>query len=443
MIDKKQIENLVRQRDLSLTEAEIDKISNDLLDAITSRGFDFSNYEKETFTQQRKKRRIYRYEKLSCEDIICQYLKRHLDSVFQVDYPSRNKIMNIFFNILPSVKDMNDFVIVRADFKSFFDSVLSKHVYDQYIRDSLIKRHDKELLAKYIQEFKYCYAGLCLSNVMSEIICRDFDERIRARLADYGVVFYERYVDDFIIILNNYLPEEGVIEIMEDTIRDVFGKSPVKLAKEEDKFSYIAKRNIRIGNCELFSFLGYEFEINEKMKGRSSEIQFRYGITDRKLRKYTGIIERAFIQYTRDHDIELLRQRIKIYSARVVIGRTRGSSAYDWLTKGIVANYNELQHHMDDLLPKTESFLKSLYFNLMKKHGIDIPYFMIQSTSEESIYSLSSNMKRNRSIIFQDKIGVSINTLVKWIKRIDPAYSAYGKDYYCIVADYLEAIKIE
>lgn len=68
--------------------------------------------------------------------------------------------MNVLFNILPVVKNMNDFVIVRADFKSFFDSVLVDHVYMKYIKESLLKRDDKDLLELYAKKFKYCYAGL-------------------------------------------------------------------------------------------------------------------------------------------------------------------------------------------------------------------------------------------------------------------------------------------
>ncbi len=38
---------------------------------------------------------------------------------------------------------MNDFVIVKADFKSFFDNVKSKYVYEKYILPSIIKSEDK------------------------------------------------------------------------------------------------------------------------------------------------------------------------------------------------------------------------------------------------------------------------------------------------------------
>lgn len=51
-------------------------------------------------------------------------------------------------------------------------------------------------------------------------------------------------------------------------------------------------------------------------------------------------------------------------------------------------------------------------------------------------------MKRNRSLLFEESIGVPQEVVLEWIHKIDPFYSAYGKDYYRIVVEYLEMIKI-
>ena len=50
-------------------------------------------------------------------DVICHYLKKCLDKVFKIEYASRSKIINLLFNTIPALKNMNDFVIIRADFK--------------------------------------------------------------------------------------------------------------------------------------------------------------------------------------------------------------------------------------------------------------------------------------------------------------------------------------
>lgn len=171
-------------------------------------------------------------------------------------------------------------------------------------------------------------------------------------------------------------------------------------------------------------------------------IAFTYGIAEKKRRRYKGIVERAVIDYKNTGDIELLRQRLKLYSSRVVIAKKMGSSTFDWLTKGVVANYNELRFHSNELMPDTQRFLRNLYFTLLKTHGIKIPYFMKQSGREESIYNLMSTLKRNRSILFEENIGVSKKTVVGWMKRLEPTYNEKGKDYYRIVLDYLTHIKV-
>ena len=450
MISKHQVEYIVRKRNHSLSEIEVNERIDFLHRNIVNGEYDFSEYQCQLYTQNRKKRKIYSYTKLSCEDVICQYLKKKLDLVFSVKYASRNRIMNVLFNVLPVIKDMNDFVIVRADFKSFFDSVLIKHVYDKYIKKSILERSDKEMLESYVDTFKYCHAGLCLSNGMTEIICRDFDEHIKGKLSSFGLVFYERYVDDFLIIMNKYISREKVIDIVNSSIYEVFGNSPVRLSMVEEKFSYIAKRDIPLDQTysRNISFLGYEFEIIGTPIRREEQIvnfriSFKYGISQGKRNRYRNILERAIKQYTEDHNTELLRHRVKIYSSRILIGKIVGSSTFDWITKGIVANYNELKYHINDLTEDTETFMKRLYFDLFNQHGEEIPYFLKQSLREESIYNLFSNMKRNRSIVFHDSIGVTRETLIKWIQKLEPRYSHQGKSYYHVVADYLKNIKIE
>ena len=430
---------IVRNLNYSLDDSEVDCLTNDIMKKIDDGTYDFSNYCKKVLTQQGKKRIIYCYPKLSVENILCQYLKKEIDKVFKIRYASRNRIVNILFNVLPVTKDMNDFVIIRVDFKNFFDSVLSGHVYNKYIRESMLKRHDKMILEKYIHEFKFCYAGLCLSNGLTEIVCRDFDARIKAHLSEYGLFFYERYVDDILLITNRHISEIRFDDIVEKTIRDVFGECPIRLNKQSGKYSYITRRNLI--SIQKFNYLGYEFEIQENKN--TKQVSFRYGITEKKRKRYAGIIEKAFIQYQKDGNIELLRQRIKIYSSRVVIGKTVFSKYNDWLTKGVVANYNELRFHMDSLLPDTNRFLRNIYFDLLHKYKCSIPYFLIQSSRDESIYNIASNLKRNRSIIFEKNIGVSEETLLKWIKRIEPSYDSRKKEYYRMVLDYIELLKVE
>ena len=431
------IQGVIRRIDYTLTDSDVDNWSRQCIEAVENGTYDFSVKVKEIFTQTGKRRVIYHYPKLSIENFICHYLKKRLDKVFKIKYASRSKIISLLFNTIPVLKNMNDFVIIRADFKSFFDSVLSRFVYEKYVLPSLLHRGDKDILEKYIDEFKYCYAGLCLSNGMTEIVCRDFDKRLKAKLTAYGVFFYERYVDDMLIMLNNYISQDEIIDIINKTINETFGICPVKLSTSPGKFSYISRRGLAA--AQKFNFLGYEFFINEL----SGKISFQYGIAEKKRNRYSNIIERAFVQYAVNQNEELLRQRLKIFSSRVVIARQLMGTSFDWLTKGVIANYNELRNYTEYLHSDTEEFLKNLYYVLLRKYYLKRPYFISKRHDEQSMYNLFSNMKRNRTLLFEQSIGIPQEVLLDWMLRIDPSYSSRGKDYYRIVVEYLEKIKIE
>ena len=375
------IRGVIRKIDYTLTEDEIDDWCEECRYAIQTETYDFSSFSREVYSQSGKKRVIYSFPKLSVENMLSHYLKQQLDRAFHIKYASRRKIINLLFNTLVATKNMNDFVIVRADFKSFFDSVKSEYVYEKYILPSIIKREDKQLLEKYVENFKYCYAGLCLSNGMTEIVCKDFDIVLKARLSEYGVFFYERYVDDMLIMFNNYISENRIKNIIRETIIEVFGSCPVRLSSSPGKFSYISRRNLV--SSQNFNFLGYEFFILKTVNGRRDEIiDFEYGIAEKKRTKYSNMIERAFINYKLTGNDEVFRQQLKIFSSRVVIARQILGSNFDWLTKGVIANYNELQNVCHYLNVDTKTFLSDLFYQLLRKYDIKRPYFLPKRTSK-------------------------------------------------------------
>lgn len=140
----KKIYGIVRRLDYTLSDDDVALISEDYTEKIKKGEYDFSLYNSSLFTQGKKKRQIYSFDRLSLENVICHYLKREIDRIFGIKYASRGKIINLLFNTIPVIKNLNDFVIIRADFKSFFDSVLTQHVYERYIKNSLMERRDRQ-----------------------------------------------------------------------------------------------------------------------------------------------------------------------------------------------------------------------------------------------------------------------------------------------------------
>lgn len=438
------LKKIIRKLDYTKSDEALEINTNHVARAIENEDYDFSKVNKNVFTKNGKKRIIYSFDLLSVENILCHYLKHEIDMIFNVKYSSRAKIINLLFNTLPVIKDMNDFVIIRADFKDFFNSVSARHVYEKYIRNSILRRTDKEIFVKYIKEFDYCYAGLCLSNEMAEIVSRDFDRLIKAKLEKYGIFFYERFVDDMLIMLNSFIDKDEFLKIFNSTIEEVFGACPVQLNMEKDKFSFICHRDLQEKakqsdsgtTSEKLTYLGYEFFIKYELYGNKKSISFEYGINEKKRERYRNIIDAAFIDFKKNNNEELFRQRLKMFSVRTVISRSLGNNRVEWLTNGLTANYNELKYHLEDINSETEEFLKNIYDELLVKHGIKKPYFLNYKEGEESIYNLYSNLSRNRSIVFEKRIGVQRKDLVRWIKKINPTYLETGKRYYQMVMEY-------
>ncbi|MFA0815702.1 MAG: hypothetical protein ACC608_07910 [Anaerofustis sp.] len=439
---EKQIQSIIKKIYGDIPEDQIKQKSTEILTRIQKKDYDFiNNVNKEKYThkteQGKKVRSIYSYPKESIENILCEYLKIKIDQSFKIKYPNRKIIINSLFSTLPVIKDLNDFVIIRYDFKSFFDSVSSSEVYNNYILNSSISRSDKDIFDDYCKNIPFCYAGIQTSNAMTELACNDFDKVFKSKLKNYGVVFCERYVDDGLVILNNYVSKDDVLPLIQDSINDVFKESKVII--NMSKFQYISRREI--AEISNFDFLGYDFTLYKEPRSFS----FKFGITSAKIFKYKMKIKQIFNDYKKTNDMEMLRHRIKLFSSRVVYSLDSNDETCDWVAKGLIENYGELKYHIEDLDEKTKKFMQNIYYDVMNEIGVTQPYFFPRNFNDEqnSIYCIYSNMRRNRSMIFHPSTGLRSNILLKEIKKIYPQYVYINKTYNHIAKDYLEILKIQ
>jgi len=429
--------------DITMSDEVIENLTLKHYEKILKKEYSFSKpvYKKTTLTQQsengKKKRDVYSLDRNSTEYVICEYLKMKLDSSFQIKYSDRKKIIKILLNTLPALKDLNDFTLIRFDFKSFFNSVSTNFIMTHFIESSSINRRDKELFADFCREFPFCFAGLQTSNAMTEIACEQFDRIFKSKLSDYGVVYCERYVDDVLIILNKYITKSDFEILLNECINLVFIDCKVKI--NERKFCYISKRDMNLKNS--FDFLGYDFTLLKTQEGTT---KFEFGITKSKINKYQAKIRQSLSEYNNDQNLELLRHRMKLFSIRIVYSMDLNDGYCHWVTKGLINNYNELRFHLDSLDKKTKRFLQYAFYDEMRKNGVSCPYYMLKEFDEnnQSIYNIYSNLKRNRSMVFDEKIGVSFKTLVCEMRKIQPSYYSGTKVYYQVVQDYLDCLGI-
>lgn len=448
------IKDTVNKKD----DSEMNLIADRVLNEFQAGTFTFNNTETIILNQRSGKRLVKRFtNEFSTENILCQCIKQILDREFKVKYPNRNKISKSLFNTIGSIKHMSDFTIIKFDFKDYFNSVSSLYVYGQIIKPHLSDRFEIDLLEKYVEETKYAYAGLQTSNAVAEIIAKSFDTELLKTFSTKGLLYFERYIDDGIIVLNEYLSEDICEDIINQAVLKIFHNEnstvdiKCKTRINTSKFRYISKRAMNPSQNYEVDFLGYNFilSVNDKAK-----LSVKYGITDTKIEKYKGRIENIVNLYCEpiingntnsDCDkLELLRHRILAFTSREVYV-TKKFKSNIWKARGFISNYGELRYLLGIGLidPVTEDFLKNMVSNAFISAGKNLPYFL--KGDGANAYSLYYNMEKNRTLLFHQHIGYSETDLIKLCKKIEiPVIQQNGdkRGYGTLVRDYLIKTKV-
>ena len=285
----------------SLSAEELSHLVTKVLEDFQNGLYHFDNTSIIVLSQNAKKRLVKQYaDRYSSESILCQCIKQVLDKDFKVKYPNRNKISRALFGILSATIQMMDFTIVRFDFKNYFNSVSAEYAYKKYIERKISDRLIRELLSDYCRKTEYTFAGLPTSNAIAEIVASEFDAVLKQRFNSLGIVFYSRYIDDSILILNKYVKESTIKSMLDNILDTVFRDKEIETSKQcstkynVNKYSYITKRTLTT-NPVSFDYLGYEFWMNLNSKGHAI---IQYGITQEKRQKYRKKLDRIIKYYT-------------------------------------------------------------------------------------------------------------------------------------------------
>lgn len=433
------------------TQTEIDEIVNNVIQSITDKSYNFSIIESINIKKDGRTRLVKQFsDPYSVECILCQCMKQSLDKSFSIKYPNRNKSINQLFGILSAVKQMSDYTIVKFDFKDYYNSVSADYVFNKILEKNLKSRFEIDLLNEFIESTKFTYAGLGTSNIIAEIIAVEFDKEVRKAIYSKGLLYFERYIDDGIIVFNDYVSESDIVSILNDALQKTFHDKSIICANKcktkfnNNKFKYISKRQINLTNNSTnnsIDYLGYEFFFSNK---KNEELM--YGITQQKMDKYNSKLDKIIKYYTDtnspDYDnLELLRHRIRAFTSREVYLDKKNYHNV-WKAKGFISNYGELRYFTNSTLitVDTKDFLENMVKNGFVRANLSIPYFMNRSG-----YQLFENLNKNRTLLFVENIGYSYTSLKKLCTQINVStISSSGKNlnYESLVRTYLIKIKV-
>lgn len=431
------------------TDKELQEFIDATIDSYDAKTYDFSKYSAMFLKQGTKLRSVKYYENIySVENILCQCVKQVLDRTFNIKYPNRNKTIRNLFSYIEAMVQMSHFTIVKFDFKDYYNSVSAAYVFEKCLKQQLSTRIELDLVKDFCCSTKYTYAGLCTSNAISEIIAKTFDDALKERLTFHGLLFYERYIDDCIVLLNEHIQIDDIKKIIDELLNDIFHTDikldlcKCKTKFNESKFRYLSSKSISSKAYSL-DYLGYEFLFN---KNSQNKINIQYGITEGKRKKYCKRVSKIIALYknpssTDYNNVELLRHRIMAFASReVYISKHFKSNV--WKVKGFISNYGELRYLLDTpLLEKnTEDFLKNMIKDCFDVSGVPLPYFM-----KTNGYNLYENLKRNKTLLLVETIGYSFDSLSSLCKSI--GIGLVGSDgkirgYGTLVRDYLIKVKV-
>ncbi|MDR6418971.1 antiviral reverse transcriptase Drt3a [Paraburkholderia phenoliruptrix] len=261
-------------------------------------------------------KKIHRSRSLSAE-LVLRKVTLNVRRATRVRQPDRQMIISSLKHLLA---EGTPYRVYRLDIKSFYESFDTGQVLAVINDINTLSPQTKRLIAKIFEFFmasggRGIPRGLALSAVTSELMMSNFDETVKNSI---GVFFYARYVDDIVVVTH-------ALENKTTFLRTAINSLPAGLLLNETK-QKVRSAEDRVTpntlNNTLFSFtyLGYEFSVKEPLRDRAipPKRQFRDVVIDisaNKLKRYKTRLCRAFLDFTKTANYQLLQDRIRFLTS--------------------------------------------------------------------------------------------------------------------------------
>lgn len=266
------------------------------------------------------------------DKIVLDILHDNIKNVYSINYSNRDNAIAFIRELLSSKMD---FFIIRLDIKECFKSLSYSRIINKLNEDSLISVDELYLVKEFLKNNDFTLSpGIGLSNVLAEIYLIELDKQLKE--ISSSVRFYNRYVDDIILVLNGECSQKKQQEMLSD-IENIFKKMKIELNNSSEKFSMInwCKKS---NNNLYFDYLGYRFlRINNKLD---------IDISPSKKTKIYNKIDFCFRDYKRNNNEELLLERIRFLTNKNVI-------------------LKEIKYIKDSEIKKTN---KMIYFGILENY---------------------------------------------------------------------------
>ncbi len=248
--------------------------------------------------------------------LIMEKICKNLKYSFEISPKSRNFIV---LNLITFLKDNSNYRVYRRDIKSFFESINTDELIEDIKINCKLNITSKMILADIFKFYKEIGVGiprgLKISALLAEIALQKFDNFIKQHS---NVYYYGRYVDDIIIITNAKEDEEKFDDAMKEKLKNL----SCSLSFNTNSNKYKTLSIMENKNMEDFEYLGYKIlidNIDNKKNYRKISVQ----IADSKIKKIKTRIARAFLDYLKNENFNLLFNRVKYLTCNCKIKYNR------------------------------------------------------------------------------------------------------------------------
>jgi len=244
--------------------------------------------------------------------------------------------------------------LLKLDIKSFYESIDPGILLGKIKNDLIISKKTVTILQslfdhKKIKRMNGLPRGISVSATLSELYMREIDKTIRSFS---GVYFYSRFVDDIVIVC--FDNKDEALEELKLLLKQN------KLFLNDSKQKELKLEGPKNANLGAFSYLGYQFKLERKEIKNKMLNEISVYIADVKMIKIQNRIVKVFLDYFKNLDFTLLKNRLKFLTGNCAIDKNQNGN----LMVGNFYNYPELTD-MSNLI-KLDKFLYSL---LKKKNG--------------------------------------------------------------------------
>lgn len=235
-----------------------------------------------------------------CQDLVLRKIHKNIRHIYSVRQADRNTIVKQMKLLLEENVDMR---IVRLDVRHFYESIDRDGIMARLINEARLSYHTLTLIQSLFNDRIIASAsglprGLGISSVLSELYMKYFDLEFK-KIG--GVYYYARFVDDIIVFCSS----EASKELAWNYSGEGLEKIGLQLNMEK---SYSLNPN---QPNEEFTYLGYTF--------RKTNNHLTVTIAQKKLKIIKTRLTRTFVRYSKDHNYELLKLRIKFLTGNFTL----------------------------------------------------------------------------------------------------------------------------